>query len=158
MTESELINIYKTFIQSNLLYAIEVWGHCVVSQSDILTKLQNKVLRILFDCKRTADAWRYSKGRILSVTELYDQVITRICIKHHSNQLPYHFAENIMPEKCKSTECKTYTLRSDKHRPYNYKINTSVTSTFYRKCTTIWNDMMLKTKMDTVSKGRQLIR
>ena len=153
MTENELINIYKTFIQSNLLYAIEVWGHCIVSQSDMLIKLQNKVLRILFDCKRSQDAWRYSKGRILSVAELYEQVITRICIKHHRNQLPHYFAENIMPEKYNAAESTTYyTLRSERHRPYDYLVNTSVTSIFYKKCITIWNGMTLKTRVDSFSK------
>lgn len=83
MTEDGLINIYKTFIQSNLLYGIEVWGHSVSSLDDILTKLQNKVIRILFDYKRSEDAWNHSKGRILTIPELYNKALTRICIKHH---------------------------------------------------------------------------
>ena len=119
----------------------------------MLIKLQNKVLRILFDCKRSQDAWRYSKGRILSVAELYEQVITRICIKHHRNQLPHYFAENIMPEKYNAAESTTYyTLRSERHRPYDYLVNTSVTSIFYKKCITIWNGMTLKTRVDSFSK------
>ena len=53
MTEKELINIYKTFIQSNFLYAIEACGHCISSENDILTTAQNKILRAMFDCKRS---------------------------------------------------------------------------------------------------------
>ena len=48
-------------------------------------------------------------------------------------------------------ENRTYTLRSERHRPYNYETNTSVTSMFYRKCITIWNGLPLKTKIDIVS-------
>ena len=38
MTEQEVINMYKTFIQSNLLYVIEVWGHGIKPENDILIK------------------------------------------------------------------------------------------------------------------------
>ena len=38
MTERETVLMYKTFIQSNLLYAIEVWGHTVTHDSEILRK------------------------------------------------------------------------------------------------------------------------
>ena len=79
MTEEELINIYKTFIQSNFIYAIEAWGHSVTSENDILTNLQNKVIRILFDCKRSKDAWHYAKERIPTVKQLYQDTITNTC-------------------------------------------------------------------------------
>ena len=82
MTEEELINIYKTFIQSNFIYAIEAWGHSVSAQNDILTTLQNKVLRILFNCKRSEDAWHYAKNRIPTVKQLYHDTITNICKNH----------------------------------------------------------------------------
>ena len=59
MSEEEVINIYKTFSQSNPLYVIEVWGHSIKSENDILIKAQNKVLRMIFDCKRSNDAWRH---------------------------------------------------------------------------------------------------
>ena len=121
MTETEQINMYKTFIQSNFMYAIEAWGHSVVSESDILNKLQNKVIRILFDCRRSQDAWRQSNNRILTLPELYKKVLTRICIKHHHNLLPDHFSSNIMPTMNTSIHSsRAHTLRSDKHRLLNY--------------------------------------
>ena len=53
MKEIDVIKMYKAFIQPYFLYAIEVWGHSVISESDILSRLQSKVLRIIFNCKRT---------------------------------------------------------------------------------------------------------
>ena len=56
MTDNDCINMYKTFIEPYFSYAIEVWGHSILSQNDLLVKLQSKVLRILFNCYRTSDA------------------------------------------------------------------------------------------------------
>ena len=46
-------NFYSTYF----LYAIEVWGHTKNSTTGLLVRLQNKILRILFNCKRSDDAW-----------------------------------------------------------------------------------------------------
>ena len=78
MTENELIGMYKTFIQSNFLYGIEVWGHSVKSETDIISRIQDKIIRILFDSKRTQDAWNHTKGRILTIKELYETTIIKI--------------------------------------------------------------------------------
>ena len=148
LSESELINIYKTFIQSNLLYAIEVWGHTVISESDILTKMQNKVLRIMFNFRRTEDAWRYSNNRIQNVKELYKNTITRICLKHHYNQLPQYFSTYILPPKndliC-LTDCG-YNLRSNEHKLYNYKQVFNNKLIFTENCIDMWNGMPLEFK------------
>ena len=70
--------MYKTFIQPYFLYAMEVWGHTIKSDKDILVKLQSKVLRILFNCYRTADAWRYGNGHITDIRSLYKIVIKKL--------------------------------------------------------------------------------
>ena len=44
LTENESINMYKTFIQPYFLYGIEIWGHSIKSDNDILVKLQSKVV------------------------------------------------------------------------------------------------------------------
>ena len=69
--------MYKTFIEPYFLYAIEVWGYSIQSDNDILVNIQSKVLRILFKCYRTADAWRHSDGQINSISELYNNVIKK---------------------------------------------------------------------------------
>ena len=130
--------MYKTFIQSNLLYAIEVWGHTVTHDSDILNKIQNKSLRILFDTKRTADAWEKSNGAIFSITELYKRTIRRITTKHFYNQLPQYFTDMCMPKVEKTTSLE-YTLRSSKKkRNFKYEISSKSNQTsntpFYINC------------------------
>ena len=150
MSEPELINMYKTFIQSNLLYAIEVWGHTVTSDSDILVKIQNRVLRIIFDCKRSEDAWHHSKNRIQNIKELYLKTVTRICLKHHYNQLPEHFSHCVLPPKNndKGTNYK-HNLRSNLHKPYNYRCvsYTQDNFKFTENCIKIWNEKPLDFKM-----------
>ena len=42
MEEKEVIKMYKAFIQPYFLYGIEVWGHSVKSEKDILLRLQSK--------------------------------------------------------------------------------------------------------------------
>ena len=67
MNNGDCIKMYKTFIQPYFLYAIEIWGHTLSSKLDILNKLQSKALRILFNCKRSEDAWRHSEGQIVNL-------------------------------------------------------------------------------------------
>ena len=75
-----------------------MWGHTIKSDNDILVKLQSKVLRILFNCYRTADAWRYCDGHINDIRCLYENVIKKLCMKNHFNILPSNFCNNTMPQ------------------------------------------------------------
>ena len=139
--------MYKTFIQSNLLYAIEVWGHTITSESDNLVKVQNRVLRIIFDCRRSEDAWHHNNNRIQNVKELYLRTITRICLKHHYNHLPEYFSDYLLPSK-NHNECKLFdhNLRSNLHKPYNYK-HALENFKFTQNCIKIWNEKPLEFKM-----------
>ena len=106
-------------------------------------------MRILFDCRRSEDAWNHSKGRILTITELYNRALTRICIKHHYNQLPDYFVDYLMPIKNKNnnTEEETYSLRSYADYRYNYKTDYQKTSSaFYRNCISAWNKLTVAVK------------
>lgn len=148
MTNDQLIKMYKTFIQSNFLYGIEIWGHTVVSDTDILVKLQNKVLRILFKCKRTDDAWRHSHKQIQTIPELYTQVITRTCFKHFYGQLPEYFSSNIMPTRNVHTQEDTiYNLRSKEYKPYNYQVELTSSTAFHNNCISIWNKIPVSNKL-----------
>ena len=82
MNKDECTKMYKTFIQPYFLYSIEVWGHTIQAENDILVKLQSKVLRILFNCKRSQDAWKHSNGNISSIKDLYKITIQKLCMKH----------------------------------------------------------------------------
>ena len=57
-----------------------------MSEKDILLRLQSKVLRIIFDCKRSGDAWPglwiHNNNQIDSIQDLYYDVIKKLCTKH----------------------------------------------------------------------------
>ena len=83
MNDEKKIKMYKAFIQPYFLYAMKVWGHTIKSDSDILVKLQSKVLRILFNCYRTADAWRHCNGQITDIRNLHNMAIKKLCMNNH---------------------------------------------------------------------------
>ena len=72
MEEKEVIKMYKAFIQPYFLYGIEVWGHSVKIEKDLLLRLQSKLLRIIFDCERSGDAWIHNHNQIDSTQDHYD--------------------------------------------------------------------------------------
>ena len=140
--EKQEIDMYKTFIETHLLYAIEAWGHSIHSESDILQKIQNKVLRILFDCKRSEDAWRHANGRILTVDELYKKSIVRLCTKHHFNILPTYFSNEIMP-KIRRSISHNHNLRSNESTKHNYlqKRPSEHLTELQNQCILTWNKL-----------------
>ena len=149
MTENELIGMYKTFIQSNFLYGIEVWGHSVKSETDIISRIQDKIIRILFDTKRTLDAWNHSKGRILTIKDLYEKTITKICFKHHQKKLPLHFRiHNMPPIPFKPNDQASYNLRSDLNKEFCYEVPTATEfhTDFYNNCVKLWNNLPIETR------------
>ena len=145
MDETNMIKMYKSFIQPYFLYAIEVWGHSVQSQTDILVKLQSKVLRIIYSYKRSDDAWRHNSNRISTVQMLYEQVIKRICIKHHAGLLPSYFSENIMPD-LNISQLQNRITRTSLYHMYDYKNLLEDITSFKTNCTNIWNSQSLEFK------------
>ena len=51
------------------------YGHTVKSDQDVLNKIQSKILRIIFNCKISEDAWRHYNRNIPSLANLYNSVI-----------------------------------------------------------------------------------
>ena len=89
LKQSHLTNLYKSFIQPYFNYCIVVWGSSVQSKTDMLTVLQNRIMRILFSCKRTNDAWNsVINNNILTIKQLYNIEIAKLCYKHHTKSLP----------------------------------------------------------------------
>ena len=105
MEEKEVIKMYKAFIQPYFLYGIEVWGRSVKSEKDILLRLQSKVLRIIFDCKRSGDAWIDNNYQIDNIQDLYYDVIK-------------NYVQSIMLDYCLvnllSQSCQNFMLFSFK--------------------------------------------
>ena len=132
--------MYKTFIQPYFLYGIEVWGHTVNSEQDILMKLQSKTLRIVFNCKRSDDAWRHNNGQISDIKQLYSNVIKRLCLKHHFRLLPTYVSDFLMPT-FHDNQLQNRITRISLEQMYNYS-NTliSTNTSFKSECVKLWNE------------------
>ena len=148
MNETGLIKMYKTFIEPYFLYALQVWGHSVKSDTDTINILQNKVIRIVYNCKRSDDAWNENHGRILNIQQLYQKVITRICYKHHANFLPKYFSKEIMPNVDYYNERRNRKTRSSIHNIFDYaKTNNPIkANNFKENCIKLWNEQSSETK------------
>ena len=147
LNEKECINMYKAFIQPYFLYAIEVWGHSIQSSTNTLVKLQSKVLRILYNYKRSEDAWRYNNGRILTLKELYNKVIQKVCFKHHMGIIPLCFTENTMPSMNVS-QLENRITRVSLEKMYDYKTEIKGSDTnFKNSCIRVWNLLPFEIKM-----------
>ena len=146
LSENELINMYKTFIQPYFLYAIEVWGHSLQSLTDTILKLQSRVLRIMFNCKRSDDAWRINNNRIKTVNDLYSMTIGKICMKNHLELIPSKFAKEVMPS-LNIVQLDNKITRVSLSQMYNYKkLKGTYDTSFQMSCTKVWNAFPLDIK------------
>ena len=157
MDENESTKMYKTFIQPYLFYAIEVWGHTIKSEQDILIKLQNKVLRILFNCRRTEDAWQYCDNNITPIKDLYQKVIHKLCLKHHSGVLPYSFGQNVMPNLY-INQLQNKISRISLDQMYNYERPSALSETHLKmSCVDAWNCLPLDIKVLPYSTNKNVL-
>ena len=147
LNEKECINMYKAFIQPYFQYAIEVWGHSIQSSNNALVKLQSKVLRILYNYKRSEDTWRYNDSRILTLNELYIKVIQKLCLKHHMGILPLYFTKSAMPSM-NDSQLENRITRVSLEKMYDYKIVIRSSETHFREnCIKFWNLLPFEMKM-----------
>ena len=121
------------------MYCIPVWGDSIKSETDELIKLQNKTLRILFQCHRSDDAWRYTNHKVLKLKQLYKHETAKLCYKHITGQLPETFAMENMPKEGNETDgLRTYNLR---HLHLNkYKLSSNMTD-FTTSTANVWNNL-----------------
>ena len=156
MNNSECITMYKTFVEPHFMYAIEAWGHTIQSKNDILVKLQSKVLRILFNCHRTADAWNYANNKIHNIETLYRIVIKKLCVKHHYQCLPQNLSENIMP-KLNINQLQNKISRISLKDMYNYSKchNIKENTHFKSNCIQNWNTLSFEIKTLPYKSGKE---
>ena len=151
------IDMYKTFIEPYFLYAIEAWGHSIQSENDPLIKLQSKILRILFNCYRTADAWKHSNGQIKDIRDLYSTVIRKLCMKHQFEALPKNFSVNIMPEM-NINQLENKVTRISLSDMYDYKKCQNLDRTHFKSsCIKTWNELSMDLKVLPYSSGKKCL-
>jgi hypothetical protein len=132
----DLLSMYRTFVEPFFLYCLPVWGSSIKSDNDILIRLQNKTLRIIFQCYRSEDAWRYTNNKILNLKQLYQREVLKVCGKHLSGSNPQQFYYHNMPSIKIHDESSSYNLRPCHNNKYN---NKPQDTTFMKNCTKEWN-------------------
>ena len=148
----------KTFIEPYILfYGIKVWGHITQYENDILAKLQSKIIRIIFSCARTQDAWRHCYGRINNINTIYDNVIKKLCMKHHFGMLPDNFSNTIMPAfNIDQLQNKISRISLDKMYDYK-KSNTLMETNLKANCVNKWNELPLEIKLLPYSNSKDAL-
>ena len=144
--------MYNSFILPYFLYCIPLWGGSIKSDSDVIQKLHNKVLKIMFHVRRTADAWSYAKDIILPIQQLYKVEVANICFKHYRGQLPKQFSLDVMPTFAKNIH--TIMTRHSKYHNYQFVTSNSLplsNKSFTTQCIRVWNSVpnLLKLEADT---------
>ena len=140
LKHNDLLSMYRTFVEPFFLYCLPVWGNSITRDAGILCKLQNKTLRILFECKRTEDAWQATGNKILKLEQLYQHETAKLCFKQHINILPLYFNKTIMPTLSDSISHQ-YNLRNNTDKQYNYIIDNKQQLSFSKNCITTWNSL-----------------
>ena len=148
MTMEECVNMYKSFVVPYFLYCLPVWGGSLNAENDPITKLQNKVLRVLTHTKRTGDAWNYVRNIVLPVKELYKLEVAKFCIKHFKGLLPNNFSDTIMPKFAN----QVHNIQTRHSRCHNYQFQSqqctkSTNSSFTANCIRAWNSIPYLLKM-----------
>ncbi len=144
--------MYRTFVEPFFLYCLPIWGSSITREAGILCKLQNKTLRILFECKRTEDAWQATGNRILKLEQLYQHETAKLCFKQHTMTLPHYFDKTVMPTLSdSSSHTHNYNLRNNTDKQYNYLVDHKRQLTLSNNCITTWNSLPCKLKeMDNI--------
>ena len=149
MNTYNLVNMYKTFVEPYFLFCIELWGSSIKSKRDPIKLVQNKAIRIVYECKRTADAWNENE-RIQTIEELYEKVVVRTCYKHHSKLLPDYFANNIMPNimyyKTNQTERTRHTHNNMLDYEHLQHKDATKKYQFTKDCIKMWNKQPVEVK------------
>ena len=142
LKHSYLINIYNTFIYPFFNYCISLWGSSIQAHKDPLNVLQNKIMRIIFSCKRTEDAWNCdTKNQILTVKQLYYMEIAKLCYKQHNGSFLTEM--NTMMPHMYDTEKDRNTKSVTAH---NYKYTSKCSKTFPKNCIKLWNNLPTEIK------------
>lgn len=151
----ERINIYNSFILPYLLYCLPVWGGCIKSQNDEMVKIQNRVLRVLFNTKRSEDAWHYSNDKILPIHSLYKLEVSKLCFKHSRGLLSNHFADEVMPDFAKDNH-DVITRHSMNN---NYQVQSKIKHNFFTpNFIQIWNSIPNLLKLQLVIQENTLYK
>ena len=89
----------------------------------------------------------YDDNRILTLSELYTDVIQKLCLKHHMGFLPPYFTENTMPIM-NDIQLENRITRVSLENMYDYKVEKRASETHFKEnCIKFWNLLPFEMKM-----------
>ena len=92
LPKSSLLTLYYTFTYPYLLYCIHVWGRSGKTVLKLLTKTQNRLVRIITSSGyRTNTESPYQNIKVLKVPEIYDYAIGVFMYKLYHEYMPSIF-------------------------------------------------------------------
>ena len=129
-------------------------GSSNVVKNDIVNKIQNRVLRIITNTKRTHRAWEKLEGlNILPINDLYKLEVSKFCHKHIYGKLPSSFEEKVMPNLSIMTH--SVSTRHSDHMNYHFNITHNLpksNKSFTADCVRIWNAIPFNIKKQSSPK------
>ena len=154
LNSNEILSMYNCFILPYLSYCLPLWGSKDVTKSDVIKKVQNKVVRLMSNTKRTYRAWnKLSDLKILPIENLYKLEVAKMCHKHVYGNLPDIFEKNIMPK----LSIMVHSASTRNSTSINYHFDSSsklnmANKSFTADCVRIWNDIPHIIKKQSSSK------
>ena len=87
-----LLSLYYSFIYPYITYCIEVWGTAFKSYLDSISKIQRKVIRVIFSLSYRKNVQEYFiQANILDIHQLYILITCLFMFKYRKGSLPIVF-------------------------------------------------------------------
>ena len=136
MPKSFLLTLYYTFAYPYLLYCIHVWGRSGKTVLKLLTKTQNRLVRIITSSGyRTNTESLYQNIKVLKVPEIYDYAIGVFMYKLYHGYMPSIFQCMFVVNRA----TREYgTRQKDHYKVPKFKLQVVKNSVRYRSVI-IWN-------------------
>ena len=113
-----LVNIYNSLILPYITYGLLAWGNASNAYLNKILVLQKRVLRLIYFTDRREHAIPlFAKAKILPVTFLYYEAVSKLMFDVHNQRAPI----NILKLFTKTSHIHTYNTRSSKSQLFSTK-------------------------------------
>ena len=133
-----LVNIYNSLILPYITYGLLAWGNASNAYLNKILVLQKRVLRLIYFTDRREHAIPlFAKAKILPVTFLYYEAVSKLMFDVHNQRAPI----NILKLFTKTSHIHTYNTRSSKSQLFSTKYSrlNLQKKAFSRVGVKIWN-------------------
>ena len=137
-----LIQVYQAYIQTEIDYAITVWGYTSKCNIDKIQHMQNRAARIIcnnYDFINTRGITLVRWLNFLNVSQRRDYFMSVLVFKSIHGLAPHYLCDDITMQK-EVSSCNTRNFNeNDVHIPYTNSVFSS--NAFTVRGPIIWNDL-----------------